>query len=73
MTKKVDIYWPRATVVEADGSVMELKVEDGLRWIYYAYKQLKQWREEYGERVTNEIIDVRGEKKRLKYTIYVTD
>lgn len=73
MTKKVDKYWPRATVVEADGSVMELKVEDGLRWIYYAYKQLKQWREEYGERVTNEIIDVRGEKKRLKYTIYVTD
>lgn len=73
MGAKVDIYWPRATVVRDDGGVMELKVEDGLRGPYYAYKQLKQWREEYGDRIKDELIEVRGEKRRLKYTIYIKD
>lgn len=73
MGAKVDIYWPRATVMRDDGVVMELKVEDGLRGPYYAYKQLKQWREEYGDKIKDELIEVRGEKGRLKYTIYIKD
>ena len=73
MAAKVDIYWPRAKVVDEDGNATELKVEDGLRGPYYAYKQLKQWREEYGEMIKEELIEVRGEKRRLKYTIYIKD
>lgn len=73
MAAKVDIYWPRATVVEEDGSVVELKVEEGLNGTYAAYKQIKQWRKEYGKRIKEELIEVRGEKGRLKYTIYIKD
>lgn len=73
MAAKVDIYWPRAKVADEDGNATELKVEEGLNGTYAAYKQLKQWREEYGERIKEELIEVRGEKRRLKYTIYVKD
>ena len=72
MAAKVDIYWPRAEVVEADGRVTELKVEEGITDLMCAIQNVEGWKGEYGKRLAEPTIEVRGEKGRLKYRIHLT-
>lgn len=72
MAKKVDIWWPLAEVTEADGSVTLMKTEEGMK-PYFAFKEINKWREEFAGRIHNVRIDVRGEKRRLKYTMHFPD
>lgn len=70
---RVDIYWPRAEIVNSDGSVEELKVEEGCMKLLYAIRKVRQWQETYGDKLSRVRIEVRGEKGRLKYPIQITN
>lgn len=73
MANKVDIYWPRADIIESDGSTAELKVDEGYTKLLFAIRKVHEWQEEYGERLKEPRIEVRGEKGRLKYPIQITN
>lgn len=73
MAANVNIYWPRATVMGEDGSVTELKVEEGYTNLWLACEKVREWKREHGKGLGEPRIETRGEKGRLKYTISIED
>lgn len=60
-------YLPLATVVNEDGSTVELRGER-TGHMYYAFRAVNGWREAYGEMVTDRRIEVYNGKRKL-YTM----
>ena len=65
-------YLPRAIAMNADGSEMELRTVERYDNLYYAYRQMKEWKEIYGGRIRDRRIEVYGEKRKL-YDIHLTE
>lgn len=64
-------YLPLATVVNEDGSVVELRGERTGK-MYDAFRMMKEWADAYGERLSDRRIEV-WERGRVQYTIRITE